>query len=51
VNDPSVPRGEETDGNYWVTAHTHDEALEKAAKKFNVPKEKITLKWGKSIEV
>jgi valyl-tRNA synthetase len=47
VNDPSVTPGDEIDGNYWVSAHTHDDALEKAAKKFNFSKEKISLKWGR----
>ncbi|KHN87717.1 Valine--tRNA ligase [Toxocara canis] len=48
VNDPKVPVGSADDNNYWVAAHNEAEAVEKAAKKFNVPKEKISVKWGKS---
>ncbi|KAK0403635.1 hypothetical protein QR680_017043 [Steinernema hermaphroditum] len=49
VNDPSVPAGDSADNNYWVSARTHEEALEKAAKKFNVAKEKISLKWDEDV--
>ena len=34
------------DNNYWVSARTEALALEKAAKRFNVPAEKISLKQG-----
>lgn len=46
VSSSEIPAGDETDDNYWVSAHTADEALEKAAQRFNVPKEKIQLKQG-----
>ncbi|TKR80167.1 hypothetical protein L596_014287 [Steinernema carpocapsae] len=49
VNDPSVPAGDSADNKYWVSARNHEEALEKAAKKFNVPKEKISLKWDEDV--
>lgn len=45
-SDPKIPKGDDSDDKYWVSARTEEEALEKAAKKFRVPKEKITLKWG-----
>lgn len=35
------------DGHYWVSGRTEDEAREKAAKRFNVSADKITLRQGK----
>ncbi|KAH7719353.1 Valyl-tRNA synthetase [Aphelenchoides avenae] len=49
VNDPNIPKGDDSDDKYWVSARTEEEALEKAAKKFRVPKEKITLKWDEDV--
>uniref|UniRef100_A0A915A9X0 Valine--tRNA ligase n=1 Tax=Parascaris univalens TaxID=6257 RepID=A0A915A9X0_PARUN len=49
VDDPSVPAGDSDDNNYWVSAHNEGEAIEKAAKKFNVPKEKISVKWDEDV--
>ena len=49
VNDPSVSRGDPADNNYWVSAIDEKEALEKASKKFNVSKEKISLKWDEDV--
>uniref|UniRef100_A0A7E4ZYM2 Valine--tRNA ligase n=1 Tax=Panagrellus redivivus TaxID=6233 RepID=A0A7E4ZYM2_PANRE len=49
VNDPSVPKGDSADNHYWVSAITEQEALEKAAKRFNVPAEKITLKQDEDV--
>ncbi|CAF1179244.1 unnamed protein product [Rotaria sordida] len=43
IKSNDIPPGDETDDQYWVSAHSYDEALEKAAKKFNVSKEKIQL--------
>ena len=34
------------EGEYWVSGRSDEEALEKAAKKFNVAKEKIKLERG-----
>ena len=34
------------EGEYWVSGRTEEEALEKAAKKFNVSKEKVVLSQG-----
>ncbi|XP_043244870.1 valine--tRNA ligase-like isoform X1 [Amphibalanus amphitrite] len=44
VSDDSVPRGEETDGHYWVSGRTEEEARQKAAARFNVPAEKVALR-------
>uniref|UniRef100_F1KZF2 valine--tRNA ligase n=1 Tax=Ascaris suum TaxID=6253 RepID=F1KZF2_ASCSU len=49
VDDPSIPAGNSDDNNYWVSAHNEAEAIEKAAKKFNVPKEKISVKWDEDV--
>nr|CAD7454031.1 unnamed protein product [Timema tahoe] len=43
VEDPSVTKGMEIDNEYWVSGRSEEEALEKAAKKFNVPRSKIKL--------
>ncbi|KAJ9598284.1 hypothetical protein L9F63_011024 [Diploptera punctata] len=44
INDSSIPKGNETDNEYWVSGRTKEEALEKASKKFGVPASKIILK-------
>lgn len=46
VDDPNVKKGLDTDGEYWVTGRTQEEARKKAAKKFGVAPEKITLTQG-----
>ncbi|KAL4237118.1 Valine--tRNA ligase [Mactra antiquata] len=43
IDDPNIPKGSDSDGEYWITGRTEDEARDKAAKKFNVPSEKIKL--------
>lgn len=43
VSSDEIPAGNETDDKYWISAHTHDEALEKATQRFGVAKEKIRL--------
>ncbi|KAL8562374.1 hypothetical protein ACOMHN_066088 [Nucella lapillus] len=43
VDDPSVPAGKDTDGQYWVTGRSEEEARQKAAQKFNVSEDKISL--------
>nr|CAD7263237.1 unnamed protein product [Timema shepardi] len=43
VEDPSVTKGMEIDNEYWVSGRSEEEALERAAKKFNVPQSKIKL--------
>ncbi|XP_062978383.1 valine--tRNA ligase [Elgaria multicarinata webbii] len=49
VNDPSVPPGEDTDGKYWVSGRSQQEAKEKAAKVFKVTQEKITLRQDEDV--
>jgi len=44
VADGSVPKGEETDGRYWVSGRDEAEALQKAAARFQVPHEAISLR-------
>ncbi|CAD7088868.1 unnamed protein product [Hermetia illucens] len=41
--DPSIKQGQSDDDNYWVVGRSKEEALEKAAKKFNVDPSKIAL--------
>lgn len=43
IDDPTVPAGADTDGEYWVTGRTEEEAISKAAEKFKVPQDKIKL--------
>uniref|UniRef100_A0A6Q2X8Z8 Valine--tRNA ligase n=1 Tax=Esox lucius TaxID=8010 RepID=A0A6Q2X8Z8_ESOLU len=49
VNDPSVKPGEDMDGHYWVSGRTEDEAKEKAAKRFNISTDKITLRQDEDV--
>ncbi|XP_067129943.1 valine--tRNA ligase [Centruroides vittatus] len=44
VDDPFIYQGTEQDNEYWISGRTEEEALEKAAKKFKVSKNKIKLK-------
>lgn len=44
VHSSEIPIGAEMDVDHWVSAHSEEEALDKASKKFNVSKEKILLK-------
>lgn len=37
---------QDTDDKYWVSGRDEEEAREKAAARFNVPKDKISLKQG-----
>lgn len=46
VDDPSIPPGDSDNDDYWVSAHDEEEAISKAAAKFKVSKEKVTVKWG-----
>lgn len=38
---------EDMDGHYWVSGRSEEEARERAAKRFNVSADKITLRQGK----
>uniref|UniRef100_A0A1B6LT09 valine--tRNA ligase n=1 Tax=Graphocephala atropunctata TaxID=36148 RepID=A0A1B6LT09_9HEMI len=44
IDDPSVPPGNDTDNDYWVTGRDESEALRKAAAKFRVPADKVRLR-------
>uniref|UniRef100_A0A7N8WPF3 Valine--tRNA ligase n=1 Tax=Mastacembelus armatus TaxID=205130 RepID=A0A7N8WPF3_9TELE len=49
VNDPSVKPGEDMDGHYWVSGRSEEEAREKAAKRFNVSVDKISLRQDEDV--
>ncbi|XP_030640366.1 valine--tRNA ligase [Chanos chanos] len=49
VNDPSVKPGEDMDGHYWVSGRSEYEAREKAAKRFNVTADKISLRQDEDV--
>ncbi|XP_072331843.1 valine--tRNA ligase isoform X2 [Scyliorhinus torazame] len=49
VSDPSVPAGEDADGNYWVSGQTQEIARQKAAKKFNVSPDQISLRQDEDV--
>ncbi|XP_028327250.1 valine--tRNA ligase-like isoform X1 [Gouania willdenowi] len=49
VDDPSVNQGEDIDGHYWVSGRSEEEARAKAAKRFNVSTDKITLKQDEDV--
>ncbi|XP_029307563.1 valine--tRNA ligase [Cottoperca gobio] len=49
VSDPSVKPGEDMDGRYWISGRSEDEAREKAAKRFNVSTDKITLRQDEDV--
>uniref|UniRef100_H3B5X3 valine--tRNA ligase n=1 Tax=Latimeria chalumnae TaxID=7897 RepID=H3B5X3_LATCH len=49
VNDPSVPPGEDTDGKYWISGRSEEEARMKATKVFGVSPEKISLRQDEDV--
>ncbi|KAJ1373978.1 hypothetical protein KIN20_036554 [Parelaphostrongylus tenuis] len=49
VNDGKTPVGDPCDDKYWVSAHSEEAALQKAAKKFNVDSKFIKLKWDEDV--
>ncbi|XP_061632119.1 valine--tRNA ligase isoform X1 [Phyllopteryx taeniolatus] len=49
VNNPAVKPGEDIDGHYWVSGRTVEEAREKAAKRFNVTPDKVTLRQDEDV--
>ncbi|XP_026795850.3 valine--tRNA ligase [Pangasianodon hypophthalmus] len=49
VNDPSVKPGEDVDGHYWVSGRSEKEAREKAAERFNVTADKISLRQDEDV--
>ena len=46
MSDPSIVLPGEDEEGRWIVARTEEEALEKAAKKFNTDKSKIRLDQG-----
>lgn len=49
IEDKQTPFGAESDNDYWVSGRTKEEAAEKAAKKYGVPKDKIRLKQDEDV--
>uniref|UniRef100_A0A8C3T7X7 valine--tRNA ligase n=1 Tax=Chelydra serpentina TaxID=8475 RepID=A0A8C3T7X7_CHESE len=49
VDDSSVPPGEDTDGRYWVSGRSEEEAKDKAAKAFGVTPDKISLRQDEDV--
>ncbi|CAF1320643.1 unnamed protein product [Adineta ricciae] len=49
VSSPDIEPGSETDDKYWVSAHSRDEALDKAVQRFNVSKDKIQLQQDEDV--
>lgn len=49
VNDPSVPAGEDTNNDYWVSGRTEEEARSNAAQQFNVTEDKISLRQDEDV--
>ncbi|CAG6014988.1 unnamed protein product [Menidia menidia] len=49
VDDPSVKPGEDMDGHYWVSGRSEEEAREKAAKRFGVSVDKISLRQDEDV--
>ena len=43
------PSGADDDDRYWVSGGTEEEALEAAAKRFNVPKDKLFLRQDEDV--
>ncbi|KHJ86544.1 HEAT repeat protein, partial [Oesophagostomum dentatum] len=48
-NDYETPAGDPCDDRYWVSAHSEEIAVQKAAKKFNVDPKFIKLKWDDDV--
>ncbi|CAJ0572580.1 unnamed protein product, partial [Mesorhabditis spiculigera] len=49
ITDGKTPEGDPADNHYWVSAHTEDEARQKAAKRFNVDEKHIGLRWDEDV--
>uniref|UniRef100_A0A1I8BHA2 Valine--tRNA ligase, mitochondrial n=1 Tax=Meloidogyne hapla TaxID=6305 RepID=A0A1I8BHA2_MELHA len=49
INEPGRPEADPSDDSYWVSARDEHEAKSKAASKFGVPIEKITLKRDEDV--
>ncbi|OWF42659.1 valine--tRNA ligase-like [Mizuhopecten yessoensis] len=49
VDDPSIPPGEDTDEKYWVSGRTEEEVRQKAAERFKVSGDKISLRQDEDV--
>ncbi|XP_051899717.1 valine--tRNA ligase [Pristis pectinata] len=49
VDDPEVPAGEDADGHYWVSGRTVEIAKQKAAERFNVTPDRISLRQDQDV--
>ncbi|CAF3823052.1 unnamed protein product [Rotaria sp. Silwood1] len=49
ISSDDIPEGNEMDDKYWVSAHSQEEALEKATQRFNISKEKIRLQQDEDV--
>ncbi|RCN35896.1 valine--tRNA ligase [Ancylostoma caninum] len=49
VTDGKTPAGDPCDDRYWVSAHSEEIAVQKAAKKFNVDPKFIKLEWDEDV--
>ncbi|TNN81671.1 Valine--tRNA ligase [Liparis tanakae] len=49
VSDAAVKPGEDMDGHYWVSGRSEEEAREKAAKRFNVSADKVSLRQDEDV--
>ncbi|XP_055486373.1 LOW QUALITY PROTEIN: valine--tRNA ligase [Leucoraja erinacea] len=49
VNDPTVPAGEDADGRYWVSGRSMDVGRGKAAERFNVSPDLISLRQDEDV--
>eukprot|EP00056_Hartaetosiga_gracilis_P003916 m.69527 g.69527 ORF g.69527 m.69527 type:complete len:998 (+) comp11633_c0_seq1:860-3853(+) len=49
INDSSIKEGSRQDNHYWISAHTEEEALKEAAKRFGVSEDKITLEQDEDV--
>ena len=51
IDEPSAKVGDEADNEFWVSGRTEAEARTNAAKRFNVPEDKIILKQDQDQDV
>jgi valyl-tRNA synthetase len=43
ISSDDIPVGNEIDDNYWISAHSYEDALDKAVQRFKISKDKIRL--------
>lgn len=49
VDEENIPKGLETDNDYWVSGRTEEEARKKASERFNVSEDKILLRQDEDV--